>query len=379
MNDSHAKSLTLRRGRRFSKNILIRTAAGPTIGFGHLKRTLILARHIQRWARPVFLLDEGDPWSQEQVTLCGYDYVHFDARLSWPDYSQIAALLIDTRSKAGLKQLIAEAHQRGIPVASIHDLGLAPVASDVVIDGSILPGQCDPDRQGGVRFTGPGYLVLADWRSQFRVRGKRIRSRIRKVVINLGGGNGSRFFPKILSGLRGLESPMEVIGFPGFCSWGQEELGRADWSPLKFRWLSEEDHAAKVVFDADLALTAGGLSAYEALCLGTPLCALSYDRYQEMTVRALTHAGASLNLGRGALLKDTALTDLLKELIEHSDRRQQMSLRGRKLVDGHGTRRVSRILRHLILGGLDAIPGPLIHTATGLRPFQVSDDTCPGF
>ena len=53
-------------------------------------------------------------------------------------------------------------------------------------------------------------------------------------------------------------------------------------------------------FQADLAITAGGLAAYEALCAGTPLMALSYDGFQQSAIRSLlTKSGACIDLGPG--------------------------------------------------------------------------------
>ncbi|MCK7492400.1 MAG: hypothetical protein MZW92_12935 [Comamonadaceae bacterium] len=48
-------------------------------------------------------------------------------------------LLIDTRDSSGLSLLISEARKRFIPIVSIHDLGLNPVASDIGIDASVKP------------------------------------------------------------------------------------------------------------------------------------------------------------------------------------------------------------------------------------------------
>lgn len=100
--------------------------------------------------------------------------------------------------------------------------------------------------------------------------------------------------------------------------------------------------------EADLVVSAGGLAAYEALCVGAPLCALSYDRHQAMTVEALTRAGCCMDLGRGAVLKSSDVLRRFKELDDNPDLRRQLSERGRRLVDGGGARRVARILRTLI-------------------------------
>ncbi|MBZ5495466.1 MAG: hypothetical protein LAP85_03615 [Acidobacteriia bacterium] len=311
---------------------------------------MILARRLRGAVRPMFLLDPDDRWSQAHVRHCGFDYRHFDPRRPWPAAEPAAAVLIDTRKRVGLRRLIAAARLRGIPVASIHDLGLAPVASDVVFDGSILPAKDRFPRDDTTFFTGTGYLVLADGCERFHRNDKRIRPRIRKVVVNLGGGDGRRLFGRVLRGLRSTNAKLEVVGLPGFCSWGQGELTRTRWNPVRFRWLSPQEDALRIMFDADLVISAGGLAAYEALCLGAPLCALSCDRHQASTVEALARAGACLDLGRGTLLKNSDLISRFQELNGHPDLRHQLSARGHALVDGGGTRRVARILHAMMKG-----------------------------
>jgi UDP-2,4-diacetamido-2,4,6-trideoxy-beta-L-altropyranose hydrolase len=348
MKDSGAKMLTLLPGKRSPRRFLVRTAAGPQIGFGHLRRTLVLARRLRRYAYPCFLLDPGDGWSQNLIRSDGFEYRHFNSRKPSTDLETADALLVDTRQRAGLNKLVADARMRGIPVASIHDLGLAPLASDVVIDGSLLPAVTRFPRVDTTFFIGTDYLVLDEACSRFHRTKKMIRPRITKVVINLGGGNGGRFFRSVLSGLRSLRLPLEVVGFPGFCSWGQAKLANAAWSPLRFRWRSPEEDVLKLMFEADLVISAGGLSAYESLCLGTPLCALAFDRHQAATIAAIAHAGACLNLGPGAQLRTDKVRRRFMELNRNPDLRRRLSSCGRRLVDGGGSSRVARILLDLI-------------------------------
>lgn len=240
MNDLSAKRLTLLRRNRPRKALLVRTAAGPTIGFGHLRRTLTLARRLRHAARLLFLLDPGDCWSREQVARQGFDYQPFDPKKPWPMIESPAALLIDTRRKAGLRRLIAGARRRRIPVASIHDLGLAPLPSDVVFDGSIVSAAGGCARGNAAFFAGTGYLVLEDSCARFHRKTRLIRPRIRRVVINLGGGNGGCFFRKVLRGMRSANSPLEVVGLPGFCSWGQESLSGPDGTLSVFAGFPEK-------------------------------------------------------------------------------------------------------------------------------------------
>ena len=174
MTESSAKRLTLASAQEDRKSFWIRTVAGPSSGFGHLRRTLILAHRLRNVAQPVFLLDPEDGGSKEQVAARGFQQFEFSPRKPWLPIASPAALLIDTRHKEGLNLLINEAHRHNVPVASIHDLGLAPLPSDLIIDGSIGLDTSRAPANCADYFTGPSYLVLDDACARFHRQPKQL-------------------------------------------------------------------------------------------------------------------------------------------------------------------------------------------------------------
>jgi UDP-2,4-diacetamido-2,4,6-trideoxy-beta-L-altropyranose hydrolase len=323
----------------------IRTAAGPQIGFGHLRRCLVLAQSLLDCCTPLFLIDPQDRWSQEQLKNqgCGYSCERLDT--AWSLLPHPSAILIDTLDPKGLDCLMANARDRGIPVISIHDLGLNPLPSDIIIDGSIAPA-CTDSRPRAISYSGTDFMILDPAYRFLRQRRMQIREKIQSVLINLGGGDSHKFFPRVLEGLRLWNHEVEVVGIPGFIAWGQESLGRKDWYPMRFRW--ESASIARFHTKADLAITTGGLAAYEALCAGTPLFALSCDHFQQSAITAIAAEGACMDLGSGDDLDPVHLANMLSIInADHAERRL-FSLRGRRMVDGRGAERVSEIIRQLI-------------------------------
>jgi UDP-2,4-diacetamido-2,4,6-trideoxy-beta-L-altropyranose hydrolase len=324
----------------------IRTAAGPRIGFGHLRRCMILAQSLHDCSTPLFLLDPQDRWSREQLTDQGYEFCCEELDKAWLLFSDPSAILIDTRLTDGLDLLIAKARSREIPVISIHDLGLNPLSSDIVIDGSIAPGSFQNAFRNAEIFRGADYMILDPVLQHLHQKRRQIRNKIQSVVINLGGGNSQAFFSKILEGLKLWAQEVAVVGIRGFVRWGQDRLEQMDWRPIHFRWESTSPY--QFLMNADIAITAGGLSAYEALCTGTPLLALSYDPLQQTTVHAMAGAGACIDLGPGEDLNPIRLSETLARLDADHDERARISLNGRKIVDGFGAERVSSIIRKLV-------------------------------
>jgi spore coat polysaccharide biosynthesis predicted glycosyltransferase SpsG len=325
----------------------IQTAAGPRIGFGHLKRCMILAQSLHDCSTPLFFLDPQDRWCREQLTAQGYEFCCEGLEKAWSLFSDPSAILIDTRLIDGLGLFISGAQNRGIPVISIHDLGLNPLPSDIVIDGSIAPGSFQNifSRKAEI-FRGTDYMILDPVLQQLHQKRRRIRKKIQSIIVNLGGGNSQAFFPKILEGVKLWDREVTVVGIRGFIRWGQDRLERMDWRPIHFRWESASPYP--FLMNADLAITAGGLSAYEALCIGTPLLALSYDPLQQITIHAMAGAGACVDLGPGEDLNPMQLAETLARLDADREGRARISLNGKKEVDGCGAERVSCIVRESI-------------------------------
>jgi spore coat polysaccharide biosynthesis predicted glycosyltransferase SpsG len=311
---------------------------------------------VSDWAQPTFLLDAKDRWSLKQIVQAGWMHASYPRDGNWPELAKPVAILIDTREVHGLGCFISEARRQGVPVVSIHDLGLNPLASDVVIDGSVTPKKTEFPRAETIFHTGTKFLVLDPACKEIHKRPKRIKAALESVLVGLGGGDSHRFFPRILEGLRLWERRLEVVGLPGFYDWGQRRLARQNWDPLSFRWAEKVGTTCGIAHTMDVAITAGGLSAFEVLCAGTPLLALSHDHLQEKTVRALAKAGACMPLGLLKDFKPERLPVILEALEADQAARKALSKRGRRIIDGSGADRVNQILRNVIAGSSQQLP-----------------------
>jgi UDP-2,4-diacetamido-2,4,6-trideoxy-beta-L-altropyranose hydrolase len=349
MSRASAKTLTLMpRSMELRRHycLWIHTGAGPQMGFGHLRRCIVLAESLSDCCRPLFILDPEDLWSCKQLEQSGFDYCNLELRTAWSSQPHPHAIVLDTRVCGNLKEFIAEAREKGVPVLSIHDLGLNPLPSDIVVDGSIASiNQGKGDSMAKI-YIGTPYMILHPAFRLLHQRPKPIRKKIQSVFINLGGGDSRKYFLRILEGLKMWGKDVNGIGLSGFIPWGQDSLNSFNWQPMRFHW--ESGPAYQFIGEADLAITAGGLSAYEALCAGVPLMALSYDTLQQITIDGLEAFGACIDLGPGNVLEPAFLAEILNNIDVDQDQRVQLSENGRFLVDGLGSARVSQIIRRAL-------------------------------
>jgi len=341
--------------------VWIRTAAGPKRGFGHLRRCLVLARLLRPFASCVFLAGPRDLWTEDQAAAAGFESAEFrpeNVEALWSTLPPPALVLIDTRVEEGLAALVAIARARGVAVASVHDLGLSPVSSDLFIDGSLRPAVPVELPAEARVFTGPSYLVLDPVYGLLHARRGRACGPIRRVVVHLGGGDTSALFPKVIEGLRRSALTLDVVGVPGFAAWGRAELERAHVQPLRFRWATSDERVWKLLARADLVITGGGISSFEAICAGAVICPVAQDELQQLSIAELARAGACVPLGLQSELSTREVGQTIQALSGEPERRAQLIEAGRRIIDGRGAERVAELLTSLLRDRTQAVGQP---------------------
>jgi len=158
---------------------------------------------------------------------------------------------------------------------------------------------------------------------------------VHRVLVSLGGedpGNETANVVRLLKG-RGLEVDVVV----GAGNRHHEEVERLT-REAGFRFHRQASNMAELMAAADLAVGAGGTSAWERCCMGLPTVQVSIVDNQVGPSRALAEAGlvtyAGASLTEESLMRAIGNPGLLKE--------QSRRLLG--LVDGQGARRVAAAL-----------------------------------
>jgi hypothetical protein len=329
--------------------VVFRVAGSPRIGFGHVVRALHLARALG-----------VAPCVSIRGTLAGGETARRLGAVLLP--TTIAAVLrlrprllvIDDPSRTAALPWLRAARRHGVAVVSIHDGGIAPLASDLAIDGS-LGARRGPDlgRSADVCRLGPSFAVLAPGLSGRRPIARPARP---MLVIGLGGGRHAAAGLAIARSLRaGLDrspgmSRARVLLSLGLASRVPVRLpaGIEGVAPARFR---------ATLGRAAVAIVAGGITLYEACALGTPVVAAPVVAGQALTVGRFARAGLAVAprrraTGVGSDAWGRALSAAALELLTDASRREGMARRGRATFDGHGTTRVADAIVRL----LDTMP-----------------------
>ena len=323
---------------------VFRVAAGPRVGFGHLVRCRSLARALG--VTPLVSI-RGTARTRAKAVAMGFTVISSQ----WPALENGIPdlIVVDDPVQKSADSWAKHARRDGVPVASVHDLGLAYIASDLVIDGSLSTFSRDGVASGFSRSEstaclGPRFAILDP--SIAAIRNERRVPVPGRVLIALGGGSHVLSLAGQLSVAIARRSPdAEIRVVRGFSS------GRQSAALRHATWVDAPNGLGHELADAEVAVVAGGVTLYEACALGIPVVALPVTAAQHTTVRAAACRGAAIDTGRppvdDCMMSRTA--DAVAALLQNQALRHRQSYAARALVDGEGAARVAARLKELVM------------------------------
>lgn len=314
--------------------VVFRIAAGPRLGFGHLVRCRAIARALGVVPQ---VSVRGTAATRRAAARLGVRLLEGGPRVL--DRVRPQVLVVDDPSAVAVRRWVSAARRRGIPVASIHDAGLARVEADLVIDGSV---RTAPSADA-TRLFGPRYAVIDP---RLTARGARRGITPGRVLVAVGGGaHVFALVPAVVAALARRVPGLDIQVAAGFTPRHRRPALPAG------RWLAP-GQLGRAMAEAHLAIVAGGITAYEACALGVPAVAVSVVPAQQPTVRALARRGAAVN--GGPLGTDDAASRVARRtsrLLASPAVQRRLAANGRRLVDGRGAARVALALRALARDG----------------------------
>lgn len=195
-------------------------------------------------------------------------------------------------------------------------------------------------------LTDPQYITLRDEFKAMHGREKAIRPQVQELLILQGGSDTHGFTPRIIQALEqmALRPHCTVVVGPAFTH--HAELKAAvDAFSLNLSIVKNAGNMAELMWKADLAITAAGLTMFELACMGTPNLVVCAEPFEVETAARLHKAGAVINLGFGGDLDYTRVSKTVNALAADAATRRRMSDYGKQLVDGRGCERIVKLVR----------------------------------
>jgi UDP-2,4-diacetamido-2,4,6-trideoxy-beta-L-altropyranose hydrolase len=347
--------------------LLVRVDAGPAIGGGHIMRCLTLARAAtERGWSATFVTRGLDPALLSAVKGYGVDVIELPGSdvtqnaasyVSWlgasPD--QDAAQTREILSAEDPDWLIVDHYGVGqdwlsampaaTKIAYLDDLDRFDLRCDLIVDQTRLT----PARYGkGARavLSGPNYALL---RPEFQADAP-VRTTLKRLLVMPGAGDAYGLATLALEASEGLGlEAIDVVVGPLADTRGALDTLAARLPNVVLHYNVKD--VSGLFLAADLAVGAGGMSAWERCALGLPCVMVAVAPNQQRICKDLSDAGAAV-FAKGDVAS-------IRAAIEAADI-PAMSARAKEICDGRGAERVLDVLAARLDPLSDADAGQLL-------------------
>ncbi len=333
---------------------IIRADACAQIGGGHIMRCLTLADELaRRGDRCVFAVRPGSVETVPKLAQSGHEVVILAGPLS-DEASEIEErvgkcgwLIVDHYGLGAQFEQATRGFAQKIMV--IDDLADRPHDCDLLLDQTYGRQQEDyvervPD--GARLLMGTDYALLRPEFAALRPKALARRDKcgpVRRILISLGASDPHGVTAKALLAVKesGIDVRVDVvIGSGDPAAMGLVEIAQTMPQQIDFRGFDAD--IAELMYEADLAIGAGGSTSWERCCLGLPTLMIVTADNQEKVAEELAKAGAVMKLSACTDFQVDQLKNKILQLSGEDHNRLQMIKCAFDICDGFGVNRAAQ-------------------------------------
>ena len=327
--------------------IAIRVNASTAWGMGHVLRQRHLAGVLREKGNAITFFISPHAPSKTLLENAGFlvHTVKADCGLPEGGGKRFDLVILDMKDTS--VDFIAKLRAHAEKIVTFEDLKDGRNKADLLIDCN-LKEEANASVESGVKtLFGLRYSVIAPEFAEYNSKDKTFSGGIEKLLVSMGGTDPNRLTTRLAEILLQC-SPELAVTFltgPGFEDRGTLEQTVA--ATPSFHIVPGADRMAELIFAHDAIFCSGGVTLHEALAAGTPAFVISQVPHQEEKALGLEEKGACVNLGLADNFDAAKIPQLLKLKKEELE---ELSRKGKKLIDGRGIHRVATAIEELIKG-----------------------------
>ncbi len=157
---------------------------------------------------------------------------------------------------------------------------------------------------------------------------KKINKEVKKILVTMGGTDPTRTTLKIVRALKEIKD-VDVSVIVGYGFNFKKEIEKIVAKNDRFKILQDVRNMEKLLFDADIVITSGGVTVFEAAFVGTPQIVICHN--QGELEHGFSEYGFALNLGLTDTLDNNNIYKAIISLMENHGERIKMSKTGKSL------------------------------------------------
>lgn len=330
--------------------IYIRTDMNDVIATGHVMRTLAVADAVRmRGEETTFILADD----QAAALLEERKYPYLILHTAWNDMESELPVLKRVIRERKIKRILVDSYQvtaryfeklsKIVETAYIDDLNAFHYAVDTLICYANYWGKFHYEQNypGTRLFLGTEYVPLRQ--AFFDCGRKNIAPHVKRVLLMSGGTDRYGVLERFLSEVN-TKSYEQIDVICGRYNGAYDTLRREYAQEHNIRIHRVVSDIERYMTEADLAISAGGITLYELCACGTPTISYALADNQLDNVKKFQEDGQIAYAG------DVRMDDVVKnikhcmEIYDAVSVRQEKSLQMQKLVDGKGARRIADVL-----------------------------------
>jgi len=338
-----------------SGKVLFRVDANPSVGLGHLQRSLSLAAALRSSDVESVFFSQADDHSSGRVKGRGFP-LHVPVTNPWTqqDAQETAAearrqecesIVVD--SYLADANYLSQLRNVGHYVIARDDRAAFPFPCQMVINGNANAPQLGYRSSSGDTdfLLGLEYLILSD--EFLDLLACPTGPTVKNILVILGGTDPHHLMPRILDSLATIPGDFilsAVVG-PYFRNIPEIESS-AEHAKCLINLFQDPSSVADLMIQADLAVSAAGQALYELAATGCPTVAIQLEPTQAGQMDTLEQAGV-IKVAGIAGIDDVIfrMNEAVSDLMVNTEARASMCVAGPQMVDGSGATRVAQAIR----------------------------------
>jgi len=323
------------------------TEAGPEIGYGHLYRSLALAKEFIKRGEIIEFITYNN--NVKSIIKSHLGDININSIISLKkDVSQYKYIIIDVfqDSWATYKSLIKGGHESKF--VSIIDYA---IKTDFIFAIGLQSYKFKEEflsvnKEEKTRiFSGNDFFIFRDEFSKSNL--PETKKEVQNVFISMGGSDPLDLTVQVLKSLEELDEKLNLkivlgAGYNERRTLSLESLiAKSKHSINLFKNVS---NIARLMSDCELAMINGGNTRFELAYLGIPFISVAINQKQNEISYAAEKIGIGINLGVYNEISNKTIGKTFKNLISNFEKRKSMSLKMKKTVNKNGTKRIYELL-----------------------------------
>lgn len=334
-------------------NVAIRADGNNKIGLGHIIRTMVLGNELKRNNCKVTYVTQNNKETLDILKRNKFEFLNIEINTSLVDEIYIINKFMEDK-KIDIfigdsfkidKNYIANIKKYGKFIVIIDNLRDMSLGANLIINGGIYAYKLanDAERYNQKVLLGTKYFLI---REQFKNINKRaINKEVKSILITMGGADPMNLTPKFISMVSSINGNFKINVVVGNAFKNIKEIKDIDKNNSQIKLYYNVENMADLMYESDIAISAGGITLYELSIVGTPTIVLIQAENQVLPSNIFNDKGIILNLGYGNKVNELCFKQAFVKLINDYNKRKKMFENGREILDGKGAERcVEKIL-----------------------------------